>query len=1066
MDICADRGGHPPIIASVGPTGSGKGETVRLAASFLDDDRLTLALLSNEEQTWRRIGSAVEAGHRFLAVDEFLRRGNTLSDLVGYVLQLSSVITWRRLYTNRDVQTVTRSAFFLSAGCVPDGFKKSPEIRRRMWLARLFRQVPEWSRSCGGDTTEWRGRSKRNGLIANSILTRAYRLCVAHDFEFDAVAVAIDLCRIDEGEAELQRELLRDLYRHCRNESGDRVLHTASRYRSGRWVDALSGACQELLQQLVPDEDTDRLDAAGMVFQLQQNLQMVPWNKVLDIESPPIMCEMRRHNAKVAIRFRETGGSLRGRERINEDLPPMPDADDSGGSPGRDEEPDPRDGGGGPLCRLCPEDGHNGNPADGLESTKNGSVEHRSAGYARYAYSLQKTVGTREEKETGSRESGGVSPKTLAQRLTQRQPAATATLHDQAAAALSFAGFPQQLLVLDFETYFDRGFSLKKLTVPAYVHDARFHVHGVAVRRPDGSCEFRIDVEAALAEIRAAYGDDLATVATVAHNLHFDGYILAKKYGLRPCYLVDTLALARHVFPRMENSLAALAERLGLQPKGDVLKELDGVRELSSVQAANLAAYAKRDAELCHDIAIRLLPLVSRPGVEIRLIDHTTRLFTEKGLPFDMVAARQLLEQADDELKSTLDAAGIDRKTAGGSQLEQLLADELAKDDQKLPVKPGKNGNIAALAKGDAGMKGLLKHDNPRVRRLAEARLAVKSAPQVQNRLRTLIDIADAIGGMLPISLKYAGAHTGRYSGDGGINFQNLPAHVKGLAGQIRGLLLAGDGHKLVIVDAAQIEARVLAWLAGQQDSVETFARGEDVYSSFASQVFGEEVRKPAEDATEAMKAEYSTRQRLGKVAVLGLGYQMGAERFIQGARADPELAKMLADGSLTEAFLTEVHRAYRTTYSRISSLWYDVQAAFRNALQQGQGTAAGIEFTRDTSAVYAQLPSGRKLVYHEPDVSLSNDMQYIGGKLYGGLLVENLVQAMSRDILVEAILTLEDLGHPVVLTVHDEVVLRVPNNHAEQALCDAKRCLSTTPDWAAGLPLAAEGNVAERYGK
>ena len=685
--ICASRGGRPPMIMAVGPTGSGKGETIRLAASFLGDERVALALEREDEKNWRRIGAAIELGARFLFFDEILRRGPQLRGLIALVLQLSSRVTWRRLYANADVQTTNRAGYFLAAGCVPDGFKKSPELRRRMWLARLERQTPDWERTSGGDTAAWRARSKRNAEVANSMLTHAFQLCADRDFNFDNVAAALGLCRIDEGEADLQRGVLRDLYRHCRNHYGNRLLHASPRYAAGRWVNALGKPCQDLLQQLVPDEDSSNPDPADMVFQLQQNLQMTPWNDVLGIDEPPIRFELRRRGGLIAIRFREGGCHLRGRERINEDLPPIP-GDDSDGPCGSGASPNPP--GPRPLWSLGPPACHNGEPTGEARNGKNArngagsACSARSGSFPDKSRRIQKAV---REDEAGDREAGSLPE--LPQRTgmpaigaggrwaAAHSPASPPAPHtttvraaggNPVAAGLSAAGFPDWLLVLDFESYFDAAYSLQKLTIPEYVHDARFFVHGLAIRRPSGGCEFRDDVEDALKELRGEFGERLERVTVAAHNTLFDGYVLAKRFDLRPAHLTDTLAMARHVFPRAENGLAALAERFGLPPKGATLCELKGVRELSVVQAAEFATYAKRDAQLCFDIACRLLPRISRPEVELRLIDHTIRLFTERALPFNTRGAKRLLTKGRKLLDKELKAAKVDRKAAGGAE--------------------------------------------------------------------------------------------------------------------------------------------------------------------------------------------------------------------------------------------------------------------------------------------------------------------------------------------------------------------------------------------------------------
>lgn len=1143
--ICADQGGRPPILVAVGPTGSGKGETLRLAASLLGDDREAISVNRDEEKNWRQIGSANQDGRRFLAFDEFLRRSSAINDMISVLLQLAATITWRPLYRSGNQQTSNHAAYFLAAGCVPDGFKKSPEICRRTWLVRLRRSVPNWRGTCGGDTGQWRGQSKQNALVGNSILTHVYRQCADNAFDFDRVAKALGLDHLDEGEAEIQREVLRDLYRHCRNEFGDRELSKTKRYRQGGWVDALSAPCQEFLQQLLPDEDSDRPDAAGMIFQLQQNLQMHPWDKVLDIPDPPIRCEMRKHGANVVIRFVESG-VLRGQERVNEVLPPIPGGgpppsggDCEGGSgdgPGNNGGGDDRcgddgcgnggrEGGdqgvGSPLCQLRQQPWQNTTCPDEVKNADFGHSEPRYASYASSASLLKNskaitdtTTNQTPQSQRGkkkffsktlaelaeqaerdfdpvrpanpSRTAGitpgrtGITPdrterkpvvssggiRTIPQHAATQAitPASKSTLN--ADAVLATAGFPKQLLVLDFETYFDKDYSLKNLSIPLYVLDPRFHVHGLAVRKPDGHLEFRTDVEECLDQLRASYGQNLEAVTVAAHNLHFDGFILANRYDLFPQYMTDTLAMARHVYPGIGLRLGELARKFNLQPKRDALKELMGVRELSVNAQARLAEYARHDADLCHAIALKILPRLSRPDVELQLIDHTVRLFTERVLPFDTIEAQRLLDEARKELQDVLDAVGIDRKTAGGRKLEALLNSELEKSGRSLTTKPGKNGPIAAMAKGDEGLKQLLEDSNLRVRQLASARLAVRSAQQIENRLEKMIQIATATGGVLPVALKYHGCHTGRFSGDDGLNFQSLPAHVKGLAGRIRGLLVAGEGYRLVIVDAAQIEARVLAWFAGQDDLIQAFARNEDPYSRFASGIFNETIHKPAPDDPPEVRAYMAPRRQLGKVCILGLGYQAGVGRFIKMVRSDPQVGALLDSGALTDAFLTQVHCNYRQSYSQIVHCWRDTGDAFITAVRTGRSQVRGIAIERDTEAAYICLPSGRKLFYPNPQIAMSGKLTYSGGKLYGGLLVENIIQAISRDILVEAVLAIEAQGFPIALSVHDEVVLRVPVADAERAKQVAIDCLSTAPKWAPGLPLAAEGAISDRYGK
>jgi DNA polymerase len=633
-------------------------------------------------------------------------------------------------------------------------------------------------------------------------------------------------------------------------------------------------------------------------------------------------------------------------------------------------------------------------------------------------------------------------------------------------ATLASAGYPLPILILDFETYYDRKFSLKKMPIPVYVHDRRFRAHGLALRWPGGRSEFRTDVDALLEELQRAYGPSLENATVVGHNLAFDAYILSRRHGIRPRFLVDTLALARHVHPGVGNSLRELAVRYGLPPKGDI-ENLSGIRELNPKQLAYLRAYAVHDANLTHDLFSRLLPRVSRPDVELEIAAHTLRLFTERGLVVAVEAAEQLEQELRQRVAAALTAAGIDRKTAGGDQFVSVLREEMARGGRALPTKRGAKGPIPALAKTDAGMLRLLKDENPRVAALARARLAVKSAPQFLRRVQTILAIARACDGNVPVPINYYGAHTGRFSGGGGLNLQNLAARVEGPAGRIRSLFQPRAGHRFVIIDFSQIEARVLAWLAEQEDLLRAFADGRDVYCEFASQIFGASVRKPTPSDPPEVREQLRARRQLGKIAVLGLGYQMGSAKFHTQLAADSVLADGFRNEVLSDSFAERIVHEYRRSYPYIPLLWKSAQDAFCRAIETGEAEIPHCRFHRESADIFVTLPSTRHLVYRDVEYSGSRELVYAGNKkLYGGKLVENIVQAIARDVLVEGILALEKNRLPVILHVHDEVVLQVPAETAETVREAAINILRAPPAWASRLPLAAEGAVTDRYGK
>lgn len=1079
--ICAGQGGRPTIILAVGPTGVGKEVDVAIAASLLGDEHMKPAIDDNEERWLRRTGSMTAAGHRLIVLDEILRLDRKgMNNLVRYLLMLGSQITYRKLHHDGDITVPIRSAFILTAGGVPDNFRKSPEIRRRIWLARLLSApTDDWERTCGGDASAWRSRSKENARIGNSILTHAYQLASRFDFRFDAVAEHIGLERPDEGEIDLQVDQLQQLYCHCRNEDGKRELSAAERWRGMGWVNARGPACWAILQSLLPDQCTlggcEDLDS---VFQLCTNLRMVNWNQMLGIRTPPLIFEPRRHSGQLVIRFRDASRNQKGSYIVNESLPPIPvgnsgpPAPDGGGS-----------GGPTPIVSSDPPgsvraDGQNQNTPNpfhsgGLHNTQNGSVR------LVHPFSFEEKKKDRDSvEETPTAKTGQnqncISPNRLERKAlqtkntwTERRTEPDRTGSDVSCSQiLASAGFPSSRVVVKVETFFSHKFNVGRLGTPCYVHDPKFHVHGVAVRWPDGQIQFRTDVDVCLSELQQQFGDDLERVAVVGHNWHFDGYILATKYDCRPRFTVDTLSLARHVHPDSKHTLRELAIKYGLSPKGN-LDGLRGVRNPNPQQAAFLASYARHDAELTHQLFEVLLSRVSRPELELRIACQTARLFTERGLHIDTDQAALLHAEFEQTLQTKLDEAGIDRKTAGGDKFLGILADVLEKDDRQLEMKPGRRGSIPALAKTDKQMVALANDSNPRIRALATVRLAIKSAPQFVKRLKLFCDIAAATGGVLPVELKYYGAHTGRFSGAGGTNLQNLAKRREGPAKRIRGILRPGPGNKFVIVDLGQIEARVLAWLAGQADLVAAFKDGVDIYCVSASEAFGETVRKPTNADPPDVRSRLSLLRHIGKQAILGLGYQMGSDKFQSQLEQQDEISKLFQTGQLNGEVIGSIVRAYRGKYQQIPRLWREAQGAFGSAFQAGEARFSMCVVTRVSSDLMVELPSARRLCYAGVEMVEQGKLKYAGRKkLYGGLIVENVVQAIARDILVEAILRLEEQGLPVVLHVHDEVVVEVPNDQADSVLNTTISILEQPPCWAESLPLKAEGRVADSYGE
>ncbi|KKM07113.1 hypothetical protein LCGC14_1737230, partial [marine sediment metagenome] len=594
-------------------------------------------------------------------------------------------------------------------------------------------------------------------------------------------------------------------------------------------------------------------------------------------------------------------------------------------------------------------------------------------------------------------------------------------------------GYPTTTLVLDAETYFDQDYSLSKLSTYEYVADDRFEILGWAVKYEDQPSHFIGDI----ANLR----DDWKNFTIVMHNAPFDALILAMKYGIYLPFIIDTLDLARHVEPRWGNALAALCERYGLPAKGDT-KQFKGLHhgDFTDDQWVALKEYATNDAEREYDLLGLLLPKLSNPAFELRIAEYTRNLFIKPTLHFSMSRSVDLEEQMEAEIQKALKQVDttekIIRSEAG---FKALLVEGFDGDVRELPMKQGKLKPLLAIAKTDPGYNYLLTHPNKRIRQLMEARVASKSWPMHIKRVGKLGAMFKAAGDRMPIPLKYCGAHTGRWSGNEGINTQNFTARGHVLANQVRTLIEAPKGFVLIIMDQSQIEARILDWLAEQNDMLRAFAEGRQIYCEFASKLTGHRIRKPKKTDGKVVAEWYGSYRQMGKIGILGAGYGMGVDRCL-------EYAKNTYHIDLTHAEAERIIKLYRRTHAMVVLFWNKIEKAFRLATQnpgQAYELAHGLRFMREDDATVIQLPSTRRLYYtrakiegttRNPQITMPNPAK--DGphtiRMWGGYLAENIVQATSRDTLAEVILKVEALGLRVPMTVHDDISVVVPEDQVE----------------------------------
>lgn len=653
------------------------------------------------------------------------------------------------------------------------------------------------------------------------------------------------------------------------------------------------------------------------------------------------------------------------------------------------------------------------------------------------------------------------------------------------------------LVTLDLETYYDREYSLSKLTTESYVRDPRFAVICAAVKVGNSPA---VCVEEPV--FRAwTKRVDWSRVAVLAHNTAFDGFVLSQEYGVVPRFLADTLSMGRLLHGlEVGGSLKKMAAHYAVGEKGnEVLNALGKHRpDFTPEEFAAYQEYCRNDTELCRAIFDRMTD-AGFLETELWLIDSTIRAFVDPTFVLNSPLLEDYLVYEKQRKADLLNRISADRSVLmSNDKFAALLLEMGVAPPRK--VSPRTKKETWAFSKVDAGMKALLEHENEDVRLLAEARVGVKSTIN-QTRTERFLRMG-ANGRRLPVFLKYHGSHTGRWSAGDRTNFQNLERTSKKnpRKGVLRKALLAPEGHVVVVADSAQIEARKLAWFAGHNSLVMAFAQNRDVYSEFASEVYARPVDRKANPVEDEIPGF------VGKTSVLGLGYGMGFLKFaltlLAGAmggppvqftdreasaldidvgrfKSDPKKVKRLqgvptrlsVDEMITHCAVAEyVVNTWRSINEPIVNTWRQMDSIL-------QAMCFGIELNFGPNQAWRTvqngivMPTGRVLRY--PGLEVGEDgFTYLGGrggkertKIYGGALVENIIQGGARDVIGEQLLWVRASGRHVVTCTHDEIVALAPEAEGREALDSMLRIMKTPPAWAAGLPLSAEGGYGRSYG-
>ena len=649
-----------------------------------------------------------------------------------------------------------------------------------------------------------------------------------------------------------------------------------------------------------------------------------------------------------------------------------------------------------------------------------------------------------------------------------------------------------RILTIDFETRWSKAdYTLSKMTTEEYIRDERFKAFGACIHEYGSADPIEWYSGSELPELFSNI--NWGRTAVLAHNAQFDIAILEWAYNVHPCFIFDSLSMARALRGvEVGNSLAKLASDFGLPPKGNAVHStegLDGVEGLPPDVERELADYCKHDVYLCEEIFTRLAHRY--PAKELDLIDMTLKMFTQPVLKLDPLMLSNAIEDERNSRETLLQTLGVE-------EVELASNPKFAEQLQKLGVVPptkiskttGKE--TLALAKNDALFQALLNGEREDVALLCEARLRVKSTTE-RTRAQRFLDISQR--GSLPVPLSYYGAKSGRWSAAKGsaINMQNLKRKSF-----LRQAIMAPENYQLVVGDLSQIEPRVLAWLSDYEDMLNIFRSGRDPYAAFGAQMF---------NIPGLSKETHPELRQSAKSALLGCGYGLGwasfASQLLTGFLGAPPIryekafAKTLkVDAEYINRFLDwddnvirleeiphtcsdpellvhavaskKIIDIYRSTASQVVSFWDMCAGLMTDSLYHGKEYKYKcLTFRKEE----IELPNGMKLLY--PNLRIEKDdkgrSQYVYGpdatKLYSGKITNNVTQALARIVMTDGMLRVSK-RYFIAGTVHDELIAVVPDAEVEEAKTWVLDQMTMEPLYMPGIPLDAEGGAHRRYGE
>ena len=615
------------------------------------------------------------------------------------------------------------------------------------------------------------------------------------------------------------------------------------------------------------------------------------------------------------------------------------------------------------------------------------------------------------------------------------------------------------LITIDFETYYDKEYGLKKFTTEEYIRDEKFEVIGVAVK-DKGVTKW---VSGPYDEIKSFLDSyNMHEHFVLGHNMKFDAAILSWHFDIHPLGLFDTMSMAQIIHGLTESvSLANLSKLYKLGEKGTEVLDALGKRrvDFTSNEMCSYAKYCINDVELTYELFTELKDKFTSP--EMKLIDLTIRMFTEPKLELNkglLIRHLHEVKEAKEKLLATVCVeaialpAGTDRTVVNK---EVLMSNpkfaELLMEQGVLPpmkISPTTGEATYAFAKTDEAFKALLEHDNPYVQALAAARIGNKSTIE-ETRKENFILIANR--GKLPVPLKYAGAVVShRWSGIDGINLQNLPR-----ASELRRAICAPKGYKIVASDLSNIELRLAYWFAKSSAKIQQIKDGIDLYKQSAADITGIPYNEVNKDLRFIFKVvNLSGIYGVGAVKMHSILKQGGVEKDLQEVK--------------------NIVYAYRKANPDLIEAWQDAGTMLESVragqvYTMGNGdiiTSVPYEGMMKPNGMMLGLPNLRKLRTERGD-------SWAYDKLLGRTIIpeyihpaktfQRCIQSLARDIIAEQLIQVAK-RYPVVMTVHDELVMLCKDEEVDDCKAYVQQCMTTAPAWCSDLPLDCEIGVGDNY--